>query len=317
MAITRRTLLRTATAGALVAGTGVAVSPAQAATAAPGSGLPSTIDVDEPRYLGYKPADRAKPYAKYMRPSTLPAQQHVADAYFGDPVPADRIPAFDRLADDLNRTGYSPVETGYGTLADGRTVWAAALTTMPGVTAAMWDWWFGWHSAESARYRLWHPDAHAYAALLHDTTTAPGLTDRQRYVGNTSFVDEFIGGQLEQLAITFLDPAEAGLRTSDTTTVIHGRVASAQLPVSLGYLSHQVRPAPGGAEMRSRFYLNLPGVNPVDLRAALAAHNRGEGPALAQPLPFTAEFGRSLMEHCGREMNHLASFLPQLYADHH
>ncbi|OLR93390.1 hypothetical protein BJP25_17480 [Actinokineospora bangkokensis] len=275
------------------------------------------MDLDEPRYLGYKPADLAKPYAKYMRSSTLPAQQQVVDAYFGDPVPSDRIPTFDRLAADLNRADHSPVETGYGTLPDGRTVWAAALTRMPGVTAAMWDWWFGWHSGESARYRLWHPDAHAYAGLLRDTTTAPGLTDRQRYIGNTSYVDEFIGGQLEQLAISFLDPAGAGLRTSDTTTVVYGRVASAQLPIALGYLAHQVRPVAGGAEMRSRFYLNIPGLTSVDALAALAAHNRGEGPALAQPLPFTAEFGRSLMEHCGREMNHLASFLPALYADYH
>ncbi|MFF3411646.1 DAPG hydrolase family protein [Streptomyces sp. NPDC002742] len=26
-----------------------------------------------------------------------------------------------------------------------------------GVTAQMWEWWFGWHNTESARYELWFP----------------------------------------------------------------------------------------------------------------------------------------------------------------
>lgn len=276
-------------------------------------GEPSTVDVNEPRYLGYSPADRKRPYADFMESAARPAQDHLVEAYWGPQTPTAKIPPLSALADDLNGRGYSAVENGYGSVG-GSQVWAAALTRMPGVTAAMWDWWFGWHSSESARYRLWHPDSHAYAALRHDRTTVAGLTDRQRYVGNTSYVDEFIGGQLEQLAITFLDPASAGLRTSHDVTVVYGRVASSQAPLSLGVLAHQVRPVRGGAEMRSRFYLNVPGLADLDLIAAQAAHNRGDLPQIVQRIPFTVDFARSLMEHCGREMNHLARFLPDLYA---
>ena len=31
---------------------------------------------------------------------------------------------------------------------------------MPGVSAAMVDWWFDWHPREALRYRIWHPAAH-------------------------------------------------------------------------------------------------------------------------------------------------------------
>lgn len=308
--LSRRAALRTAAIGAAAAGLR-----AQSADAATPTDQRSSTNVNERRYLGCSPADLKKPYAKYMQPATLPPQPQVTKAVWAPPTPAARIPAFANLADDLNGPGYSAVENGYGMLADGRTVWAAALTRMPGVTAAMWDWWFGWHSSESARYRLWHPDAHAYAAIANDTRGNRRLTDRQRYIGNTSYVDEFIGGQLEQLAISFDDPAAAGFKTSATNTVVYGRVGSSGAGLEMGYLAHQVRPMRGGAEMRSRFYLNIPGAHVVDPTAALAAHNRGDGPMLAQPLPFTVPSARTVLEHCGREMNHLASFLPRLYRE--
>ncbi len=121
------------------------------------------------RYRGYRTEDHAKPYAKYFTPHTDPPQQGVADALAGGPLAPGVDPPFERIADDLRPTGYSPIEFGYGQRPDG-VLFVAALTTMPRNTAAMWDWWFGWHSNESARYKLWHPDAHEYAGSKTDTT---------------------------------------------------------------------------------------------------------------------------------------------------
>jgi hypothetical protein len=107
---------------------------------------------------------------------------------------------------------------------------------MPGVRPHMWDWWFGWHSSQSARYKLWHPSAHAFASLKEDRTATPGLSDRERYQGNTSYVDEYIGPHLDQLAINFLDPVAEGFpQEALTGTLIYGHVGSSTFPINLGF----------------------------------------------------------------------------------
>ncbi|GAC67156.1 hypothetical protein GS4_06_00020 [Gordonia soli NBRC 108243] len=264
------------------------------------------------RYAGYRDRDRRQPFAKYMADHTRPAPAHVLRAHAGPPTPAVDIPPFERLTDDLAPTGLSKVETGYGQRRDGVT-WAATRIDMPGVTADMWDWWFGWHSIDSARYKLWHPDAHRYASLAKDLTKAD-ISDRAKYVGNTTFVDEYVGPKLQQLAINFRDPVAHGFRVPDGHTVVFGRVGSSIAPVDLGWLAHQVRPTARGVEMRSRFHLNLRGLHTPDVGQAACAVARG---AAVDPrdLELGIDLGRDLMLHCGQEMNHLAGFLPRLHAE--
>ncbi|MCX4090966.1 DAPG hydrolase family protein [Nocardia sp. alder85J] len=295
--VTRRRVL-TLSAAALGAFTAAAaVADAQAPT-------------DDARYPGYSAQDRAQPYAHYMADRTAPPQAVVTDAYAGPPTPPDRIPPFSALTTDLAPAGYSPVETGYGQTADG-IVWAAARTEMPRVTAAMWDWWFGWHLVESARYKLWHPDAHMYAEVAADRLGTP-LPDRARYLDNISYVDEYIGPRLQQLAIAFHDPVAHGFTVPADHTIVFGRVGSGIAPVDLGWLAHQVRPVPGGAEMRSRFHLRLYGAHTPDPLHTARAVARG---AAADPGDLLPDLGlaRDLMLHCGQEMNHLSRFLPELY----
>ena len=50
--------------------------------------LPSSY-ASEPRYLGYRDADRAKPYASFVQDRTLPIQDHVCEAMIRGPVPAE------------------------------------------------------------------------------------------------------------------------------------------------------------------------------------------------------------------------------------
>lgn len=62
-------------------------------------------------------------------------------------------------ASKLMDAGYHHVETGYCMGNDG-SAFVNVLTDMPGVTPAMWDWWFGWHGEDISHYRLWHPKDH-------------------------------------------------------------------------------------------------------------------------------------------------------------
>ncbi|MGW5570534.1 DAPG hydrolase family protein [Nocardia thailandica] len=245
-----------------------------------------------------------------MTRQTVPAPQGVIDAFAGPATPTARIPVFADLPTDLAPTGYSAVETGYGQSADGA-VWVAVRTEMPRVTAEMWDWWFGWHLTESARYKLWHPDAHMYAEVAAERLTGTG---RQRYVGAVSYVDEYIGTSLQQLAIAFRDPLAHGFAVPEGQTVVFGRVGSSVAPLDLGWLAHQVRPIEGGCEMRSRFHLGVLAPRIPDPERIVRAIGRG---AALDPrdLAIGTDMARDLLVHCGQEMNHLAGFLPELYAE--
>ncbi|MGW0183457.1 DAPG hydrolase family protein [Nocardia sp. NPDC003345] len=299
LTVTRRRAL------ALAAGAGVMAA---------GMGRSATARAEEPvvntRYRGYSEQDRVRPYASFMAERTADPQPAVTEAHAGPPVPPERIPPFESLTGELAPGGYAPIETGYGRMASGA-VWVAVRTEMPGVTAAMWDWWFGWHLTESARYKLWHPDAHMFAEVAADRNDRAG-TDRERYIGTVSYVDEYVGPKLQQLAIAFHDPVGYGFTVPDGHTVILGRVGSSVAPVDLGWLAHQVRPIPGGCEMRSRFYLGLYGLHGIDAPHTARAVQRGAAVDPGDLLPGL-DLARDLLLHCGQEMNHLAGFLPELY----
>lgn len=192
---------------------------------------------------------------------------------------------------DLLQPGYLPLETGLALCANGEGS-VAVWTAWPGTTPAMIDWWFGWHIAKTERYKLWHPQAHCYAQPKFDLSDLPGLADRERYIGNTSWVDEYIGPIHAQLAISFHDPATIGfdqqtLEDAGYGTVVYATSRLGDEGNSSGHLVHAVRHTSWGSEMRSRF-IQPPGV--IDF------------------------VGAALLDHCYTEMTHLASFLPHLYA---
>ena len=172
----------------------------------------------------------------------------------------------------LERPGYHKMETGWTRMENGTTV-ISVLAHMAGATADMWDWWMSWHLVETARYKLWYPDAHQFAALADDRSADRSLTYRQRYRENVSFVDEYIGGTLSRLAIRFVDPARLGFTEKPGYTVIAGLGTSALAPVSTGWVVHQVCPTNHGSEMRSRFWIG-PG-EPLDLPASSMADRPG------------------------------------------
>ena len=191
-------------------------------------------------------------------------------------------------AGELLRPGYLLMENGLCRLDDG-SLEVAVHIDMPGCTAAMWDWWFGWHSYADERYVIWHPMGHEKASMLHDWQDA--ATDKEKYIGNCSTITENVGtARLENSTVNFVDPAEFGFDSDELArlgTAICARLGYSPGDCSMGQFIHLFRNLPGGCEQRSRFLL------------------AGAPESL----------GRELIVHCVEEYGHLASFLPRLYKE--
>ena len=257
---------------------------------------------------------RGRPYERFFRWELSPLPEHVEQALRRGAFAAEDVLSRANV-NRLLETGYLPLETGYAHLPDG-TGHVAVLTHFPDATGEMIDWWFGWHGIETERYKLWHPQAHLFSQARFDRTRTSGLSDRQKYVGNTSYVDEYVGPSIFRLAITFQEPRDFGFaedrfRDAGVGTAVCARVGFSDRPVDTGYLVHLIRETSQGCEMRSRFWLGephvriLPDRNPID---------RLLGTRLARRMMMPDRLCRDLLIHCAEEMNHLASFLPALFA---
>ncbi len=242
-----------------------------------------------------------------------PLAPHVVDAVSIGARSPELLADLDQCP-SLLEEGHGPVETGFAFGPDG-SVRVATLTPMPGVSAEMWDWWFGWHGCDARRYKLWHPQAHLYAEWSDGPDR--GRTGRERYVGRTSFVDEYLGSSIARVAIQFVAPAqlgfdEAALVPGGGRTAVCASLGSSQFPLDIGYLVHVVRPVEGGAEMRSRFWL---GGRHVRLRTGGEVVAKSAGALAGRLVRGRLVDARALLVHCAQEMSHLATFLPELHRE--
>jgi hypothetical protein len=261
------------------------------------------------RYLGYRAADEAQPFARFYDPALAPLAPHICAALDRGGVPDILLPDLEGAPGNLFG-GDAVLEDGFVLTRDGG-MRVSVRTDMPGVTPAMLDWWFGWHGDAAAKYKLWHPQAHVHVAW-HDAPPADSR-GRARYVGRTSLVDEYIGSDLVRGAIRFVAPASLGftgasLDDDRTATIICARLGLGDAPIDIGYLAHHVRAVPGGSEMRSRFWMggrHVGGRNMIGGMAAVVAK---------RVFGLTESDVRAVLVHCAQEMPHLASFLPALHA---
>ena len=255
-------------------------------------------------YLGYRGDDANTDFGEFFNPEMATLPTHVIDALHHGPQ-ADQVLLEFASAATLLDEGYHQTENGYGQLRGGG-FQVSVRTDMPGVTPQMWDWWFGWHGSDSRRYKLWHPRAHASARWADHNA---GENSDGHYVGRTSLIEEYLGSAYAKAAIHFLPPEQMGLprhRLGDSVAVC-ARLGSSEVPVDIGWFVHQIRPTAEGAEMRSRFWMGGPYVR---ARHGNLLANTVVRPVAARQLPDP----RDLMVHCAQEMNHLAGFLPALYA---
>jgi hypothetical protein len=103
-----------------------------------------------------------KPYAKFWNPQMAPLSDQAREAIATGPLAGPLLPPLSeasRLLDPKDTL----LENGYALTSEGA-LHVAVRTEMPGTSPAMVDWWFGWHSTEPQRYKLWHPRAHVHAA---------------------------------------------------------------------------------------------------------------------------------------------------------
>jgi hypothetical protein len=254
-------------------------------------------------YLGYREGDADTPFGRFFRPAMAPLPEDVVQAVAAGPQTPVLFADVGPLDDD-----HGAVETAFTVHPDG-SIRVNVLTPMPRVTPAMWDWWFGWHGSDSRRYKLWHPRAHLWAEW--DDGDDRGRRGRERYVGRTSFVDEYLGATKVKAAIRFLPPDELGIQPADGETAICARTGASDRPVDIGWLVHQVRPVDGGSEMRSRFWLGGPGI--AFRRNAPAVVDRALPALVKRLVPLGAPEASALLVHCAQEMAHLAGFLSDLY----
>lgn len=258
------------------------------------------------KYKGYQAEDRAKPHAKFYNEIVKPIHPDAAAALKNCPLPTGSLPPVER-ANELLADGYTDFETGYTLESDGSQR-VAVLTRMPRVSPKMWDWWFGWHGCDDDRYKLWHPQAHV-AAVWQD-----GLDD-VRYVGRVSKIEEYIGKSLEKANIAFRPPAELGfdaqqILDKEKVVIICARVGYTNFPIDFGWLVHQIRRTADGSEMRSRFWM---GGRHISIRWRWLP--RFFSSILQKMVRLPERQAVDLLHHCSEEMNHLAGFLPDLYAE--
>lgn len=269
------------------------------------------------RYLGMRPGDLdGKRYARYWNPDMGPLQDPVRRA-LEHGVEAAELGFPVAEANQLLEPGYLALENGFTRLANGQ-VFVAVLTRMPRVTSAMIDWWFGWHYMESQRYKLWHPRAHLLNRAKRMIGDDPGLSDREKYLHNPNYVTEYVGGNRLDITITFADASAfldvSRFEAAGVGTALCGVVGLQNAPLVLGVLIHLIRETREGCEMRSRFWLGK-----IELRGVPAAGllSRIAGSRFVAKRAVSIAQGRDMVVHCAAEMNHLASFLPDLYADYH
>ena len=256
---------------------------------------------------------RGRSYERFFRWEMDPLPAEVEDALRSGPSSPTSVLPRDEV-DQLLEPGYLAMENGYARSDDGM-IQVAVRTDFPRATGAMIDWWFGWHGVETERYKLWHPQAHLFTQNRFPRPDDAGMPDRARYVGNTSYVDEYIGPAIQRLAIRFMEPrefgfTEEGFEKAGVSTAVCARVGFSDFPVDTGYLVHLMRETDAGCEMRSRFWLgdlrvrSFPPGNAVDRLL--------DNPSLRRRLA-PDRLGAHLLVHCAEEMNHLASFLPDLF----
>ncbi|KAM3497285.1 hypothetical protein MY10362_009359 [Beauveria mimosiformis] len=237
-------------------------------------------------YLGYREEDFAQPYAKYWNPVVAPLTEELISGLTSSPMAEALAFTAHQASDYLTRPGYLSLENGY-TIDKNGTVIIAALSEVPEVTGDAYDWWFGWHSVQTARYKLWNPVAHQYSYRVPVTEDWANATLKERYIGMTSFIDEYVGNDAAQLSIQFLNPESLGFNVTawpsqGIETIVAGRVNIGGFTTTdfdnVSYLMHQIRRRPDGKrELRSRFWI--------------AKENHG-----------TQQLGHDLAVHCQIEM---------------
>jgi hypothetical protein len=202
---------------------------------------------------------RGKPYEHYFN-GDLWLHDDVLAALREPMDPADAIQPTPEGLNSLLDPGYNAVENGYCELPDG-TGYIASRIPFPGCTGEMLHWWYWWCSVEPARFTLWYTYNHIAAEPAdRSVLTRPGLTDEQRHIGSTQYVDQYVGPKRARVTLRYLAPAELGFDTSRFAEagIVGHSCSRARLrwpPIEAVTLVHLARRTDDGFELRSRYWI--------------------------------------------------------------
>lgn len=220
---------------------------------------------------------------------------------------------------EINRLfedGYLPGESGVHRFEDG-SAYTAILTKMPNVTIEMMDWWFWWHAKEGVRYQIWYPSMHYdisadFQGYYDDET----MTYREKLHKSTHVVTENVGFGTDDIVIDFMHPSEFGYdanQLSDDTTIICARVGVKSRGVWSADMSHFIRKADKGIELRSRFWIGqkverMGGFAKGFLNSVL------NKPFVKRNL-IPKNVAKANFLHSSQEYHNLADILPEVYKE--
>ena len=251
-------------------------------------------------------AEEAKlSYAKYFDRPMAPIPQEKLDIWKGPAAPAaSALPFAERARfQDADVPG---LDNGFTVAADG-TGFVANTTFMPGVTAEMFNWWFGWHSVTSdLRYKIWNHDDHWYArADRPEYVKDPNVPAAQKTWGVNHQILEDIGLGASDLLLCFRRPADLGYDEAKVgTPSCLAMVCAYGLGNTPAVMTHIAKEAEGGILFCSRFWM---GYGPDEKGELIKLVP--DGAAVPEAAP------RALYGHNIKEYSNLASILPSVYAE--
>jgi len=178
---------------------------------------------------------------------------------------------------------------------------------MPGVTPEMFDWWFVFKGLDPLHYKIWDKQNHYFTSTdSPERSRDKSIPLRERIWNNTHFNQEsfYEGGPVEDLTLTFRNPANVGfdaekLYGSGGTIVCSGD--EKQVIIT----SHYMQPVAGGCQLHTHFWW---GWHVVDRKLVKA---------IPDGTAFPIDVPKRLLEHNIREMSHLRTILPSVFADFH
>lgn len=244
-------------------------------------------------------------YAKYFDLPLAPIPQEKLDIWQGPAAdPSTALPFEDRAKfQDAEVPG---LENGF-TVAPNGSGFVANTTFMPGVTAEMFDWWFGWHSVTSdLRYKIWDHDDHYYArADKPEYVKDPNVPLAQKTWGVKHRIKEDIGLGADDLLLCFQQPSKLGYDDAKIgTPSCQAMVCAYGLGSAPAVMTHIAKETEGGILFCSRFWMGY-GPNENGEIVKLIP----DGVSIPEMMP------RALYGHNIKEYSNLAAILPKLYAE--
>jgi len=198
-------------------------------------------------------------------------------------------------------------------------LYSGSHTTFPDCTPEMFEWWFWWHSVESERYALWYPYCHvSIEAKNKEIMKDPNASNKEKYIGNTHIITEYLNDAKNDIEITFIEPEALGLdkntlATSNIKASACGYVYAQTPRVKVCTMLHLFKETSEGGELISRYYMG-------DNMAASIGKKEIKIPKFIKSKLLKSDStgiqtAYEQVMHDQIEFTHLASFLPELYAE--